>query len=56
MLITRVRPSFYLASAVTIWGVVSTCNAATRNFTDLVVVRFFLGFVSESLEVPYPLA
>ena len=45
MLITRVRPSIYLASACTAWGVVSTCNAATKNFTHLIVVRFFLGFV-----------
>jgi len=27
------------------WGVVSTCNAAAQNFTGLVVIRFFLGFV-----------
>lgn len=45
LLITRVRPSLYLAGVTTIWGVVSTCNAATHKFSDLVVVRFFLGFV-----------
>ena len=45
MIITRVRPSIYLAGATTMWGVVSTCNAATHSFTGLVVVRFFLGFV-----------
>lgn len=45
MIITRVRPSLYLAAATTMWGVVSTCNAATHSFTGLVVVRFFLGFV-----------
>lgn len=45
VLITRVRPSLFLSAAMTTWGVVSTCNAATHNFTDLVVVRFFLGFV-----------
>jgi sugar phosphate permease len=33
MLITRVRPSLYLAAVTTLWGVVSTCNAATHNFT-----------------------
>ena len=33
MLFTRVRPSLYLAAATTLWGVVSTCNAATHNFT-----------------------
>lgn len=45
VLITRVRPSFYLSAAMMCWGVVSTCNAATHNFTSLIVVRFFLGFV-----------
>lgn len=45
VLITRVKPSIYLATAMCCWGVVSTCNAATHNFTSLVIVRFFLGFV-----------
>lgn len=45
MLITRVRPSLYLTTAMITWGVVSTCNAATKNFAQLVVVRLFLGFV-----------
>lgn len=45
MLLTRVRPGLYLSTAMTLWGVVSTCNAATHSFTQLVVVRFFLGFV-----------
>ncbi|KAK1764201.1 major facilitator superfamily domain-containing protein [Phialemonium atrogriseum] len=45
MLITRVRPSLYLASATALWGAVSTCNAAVHSFPGLVAVRFFLGFV-----------
>jgi MFS family permease len=45
LLITRVRPSLYLSMATLLWGAVSTCNAAVRNFHSLVVVRFFLGFV-----------
>lgn len=49
MLITRVRPSIYLAAATTVWGIVSTCNAATHSFTGLVVVRFFLGYVLQKL-------
>lgn len=28
-----------------IWGVISACTAATRNFGDLIAVRFFLGFI-----------
>ena len=38
LLLTKVRPCC-------LWGVVSTCNAAARSFTHLVVIRFFLGFV-----------
>lgn len=49
MLITRVRPSIYLSCAMTLWGVVSTCNSAVHNFTSLVLVRFFLGFVGRYL-------
>ncbi|KAL0937832.1 allantoate permease [Colletotrichum truncatum] len=45
LLLTRVRPSFYLALSCCLWGVVSTCNAGAKNFTHLVVIRFFLGFV-----------
>lgn len=45
MLLTRVRPSLYLPISCCMWGVVSTCNAATKSFEQLVVVRFFLGFV-----------
>lgn len=45
LLLTRVRPSLYLPLSCCLWGVVSTCNAATQKFTDIVVVRFFLGFV-----------
>lgn len=43
VLITRVRPSIYLCTAVMLWGIVSTCNAAATNFTHLIVIRFFLG-------------
>lgn len=28
----------------TLWGVISTCQAATHSFPGLVVCRFFLGF------------
>jgi sugar phosphate permease len=43
IIITRVRPSIYLAAAVVMWGVVSTSNAAAHTFPQLVVIRFFLG-------------
>ncbi|KAF2216262.1 hypothetical protein CERZMDRAFT_33691 [Cercospora zeae-maydis SCOH1-5] len=39
------KPALFLPGAMVIWGIVSLCTAAARNFTDLVVVRFFLGFI-----------
>ena len=27
------------------WACVSACSGATRNYHDLLVIRFFLGFV-----------
>jgi sugar phosphate permease len=43
LLITRVRPSLYLGSVVTLWGVVSTCNSAVHSFGGLLAVRICLG-------------
>lgn len=45
LLITRLPPSIYLSVAATVWGVVSTCNAAVHSFGQLVAVRLILGFV-----------
>ncbi|KAK7732593.1 hypothetical protein SLS63_004848 [Diaporthe eres] len=39
----HVRPSLYMAVCMMAWAVVSACTALARNYTDLVVVRFFLG-------------
>ncbi|KAI0147036.1 allantoate permease [Xylariaceae sp. FL1272] len=44
LLLTRARPSLFLGLAMTIWGVISASQAATRSFAGLVVARFFLGF------------
>jgi MFS family permease len=49
IIITRVRPSLYLPGCMAVWGIVSGMTALVNNFTGLVVVRFFLGFV----EAPY---
>lgn len=45
LIITRIRPSLYLPGCMVIWGIVSGCTALVHNFTGLVLVRFFLGFV-----------
>ncbi|ATY59114.1 Major facilitator superfamily transporter [Cordyceps militaris] len=49
LILTRVRPSIYLPVCMALWGVVSACTAAATNFQQLVVCRFFLGF----LEAPF---
>lgn len=44
LVLTKMRPSLYLSATCCLWGVVSTCNAAAKDFKQLVVIRFFLGF------------
>ncbi|GKT56000.1 vitamin H transporter [Colletotrichum tofieldiae] len=39
----HVRPSIYMAVCMMAWAVVSACTSLAKNYTDLVVVRFFLG-------------
>lgn len=41
--ITRARPSIYLATVMTVWGALTTCTAAADNLSHLVIIRFFLG-------------
>ncbi|KAH8675575.1 major facilitator superfamily domain-containing protein [Xylariales sp. PMI_506] len=46
MFINRIkRPSLYIACAMLIWGVISTLSGIANNFTGMVLIRFFLGFV-----------
>ena len=45
----KVRPSIYMCLCMMAWAIVSACTALTRNYTDLVLVRFFLGVA----EAPY---
>ncbi|KAK6065318.1 thiol-specific monooxygenase [Seiridium cupressi] len=44
LLITRLRPSWYLGTAMTIWGTISASQAAVHSFGALIACRFFLGF------------
>ncbi|OAG11129.1 MFS general substrate transporter [Paraphaeosphaeria sporulosa] len=41
----KVRPSLYMALCAGIWGAVACLTAVVKNYTGLVLVRFFLGFV-----------
>ncbi|KAL2671445.1 hypothetical protein Neosp_014033 [[Neocosmospora] mangrovei] len=45
MLITRVRPSLFMASFMALWAVVSTLTAIAKDFKGLLLTRFFLGVV-----------
>ncbi|GIZ42057.1 hypothetical protein CKM354_000533700 [Cercospora kikuchii] len=43
LLITRVRPSWYLGIVMAVWGVICALAAVVQNFTGLLVIRIFLG-------------
>lgn len=45
LIITRVKPSIYLASVVAAWAVVSLSQGFTHNFVGLLLARFILGLV-----------
>ncbi|CAH0033155.1 unnamed protein product [Clonostachys rhizophaga] len=49
MLLTRVRPSYYMASCMALWAVVSALTAVSVDFKSLLLARFFLGIT----EAPY---
>lgn len=39
-----------LAVSVFTWGVIVACSALTKNFTELMVVRFLLGFFESGVQ------
>ncbi|KFY61227.1 hypothetical protein V496_05121 [Pseudogymnoascus sp. VKM F-4515 (FW-2607)] len=39
------RPSLYISAVMIVWGLVSTLSGVVTNFTGMVLIRFFLGFV-----------
>ncbi|CAH0051762.1 unnamed protein product [Clonostachys solani] len=43
MLMTRIRPSLFMAGAMALWAVVSTLTAVAKDFKGLLLTRFFLG-------------
>ncbi|GJD03147.1 major facilitator superfamily transporter [Colletotrichum higginsianum] len=49
MILTRVRPSWYMGGFMAAWAVVSALTAVVHDYTGLVLARFFLGVV----EAPY---
>ncbi|KXH46037.1 major facilitator superfamily transporter [Colletotrichum salicis] len=46
MVINKIsRPSWYIAAAMLIWGMISTLSGVTTNFGGMVATRFCLGFI-----------
>ncbi|KAF4785241.1 major facilitator superfamily transporter [Colletotrichum scovillei] len=49
MFLTRTRPSRYMGIMMMLWAVVSALTAVSKDFTGLLLTRFFLGVT----EAPY---
>ncbi|KAJ3857182.1 MFS general substrate transporter [Lentinula lateritia] len=47
------KPRLFMATVVGLWGIISALTSLCDNFSDLVVCRFFLGFVEAAF---YPSA
>ncbi|KAF6793393.1 tartrate transporter [Colletotrichum musicola] len=46
MIINKIsRPSWYIAAAMLVWGLISTLSGVTTSFGGMVATRFFLGFI-----------
>ena len=39
------KPSIYLPACMVVWGAISACTGAVKDFGGLIACRFFLGFV-----------
>jgi hypothetical protein len=39
----KIRPSIYMAACMGAWAIISALTAAVKNYTGLVMIRFFLG-------------
>ena len=39
------RPSLYISVVMLIWGLISTLSGNAKDFTGMVLIRFFIGFV-----------
>ncbi|OSX57572.1 hypothetical protein POSPLADRAFT_1185553 [Postia placenta MAD-698-R-SB12] len=48
MLITRIRPSLWIPLMEVIWSVLTMTLAASKNFSTLVAIRFFVGLAEST--------
>ncbi|KXH24975.1 major facilitator superfamily transporter [Colletotrichum salicis] len=51
MILTKVRPSWYLSGCMATWGIVSGLSGAVHSFAGLAVNRFFLGITEGAFGV-----
>ncbi|TEA22041.1 putative transporter [Colletotrichum sidae] len=49
MVVTRVRPSWWMGSCMAVWAIISGLTAVSKDYTGLLLTRFFLGIS----EAPY---
>jgi hypothetical protein len=38
-------PGVYICAAMAVWGMISACMIAVQSYADLVLARFFIGFI-----------
>ncbi|KAF4908104.1 putative transporter [Colletotrichum fructicola] len=43
MVVARVRPSWWMGSCIAVWAVISGLTAVSKDYTGLLLTRFFLG-------------
>ncbi|KZT51516.1 MFS general substrate transporter [Calocera cornea HHB12733] len=48
MLITRIQPSIWIPAMELIWSVLTMLLATSKNFTHLLVIRFFVGLAEST--------
>lgn len=54
MILTRCRPSLYIAAIMVLWGIVAASMAAVQTPTQLIVLRFLLGIFEAGFGVRRP--
>ncbi|KAE8363427.1 major facilitator superfamily domain-containing protein [Aspergillus caelatus] len=42
------RPGMYICISMALWGVISACMASVKNYSGILVCRFFLGFLGNA--------
>ncbi|KAJ3712874.1 major facilitator superfamily domain-containing protein [Lentinula raphanica] len=48
LLITRIKPSLWIPAMEVLWSVLTVLLSTSRNFTHLIVIRFFIGLAEST--------